>query len=91
MTEQDRQELADDIEQRLDEELDFDLDYEINHYHEYGTSIVDVDIDISDTEDWPDDWDEQVESIIGEVVYDWGGWYSWEGWCISVSIADDDD
>lgn len=91
MTEQDRQELADDIEQRLDEELDFDLDYEIIHYHDCGTSIVDVDIDISDTEDWPDDWDEQVEDVISEVVDDWGGWYSWNDWCISVSISDDDD
>lgn len=91
MTKQERQELVDDIEQRLEDELEFELEYEIDDYHENGTSIVDVDIDTSNTEDWPDNWDEQVEDVISEVVGDWGGWYSWDGWCISVSISDDDD
>jgi hypothetical protein len=89
MNRRERKELAEDIEQRLDDELGFDLDYEISDYHECGTSIVDVDIDISDCDDWPDDWDVQVEDIISGVVDDWGGWYSWEGWCISVSIEDE--
>lgn len=88
MKRSERKELVEDIEQRLDDELDFGLDYEICDYHDDGTSIVDVEIDTSDSEDWPEDWDEQVEDIITDVVRDWGGWYSWDGWTISVSIED---
>lgn len=83
-----RKQMALDIEERLDNELDFDLDYEIYHYHEEGTSIVDVDIDIDDSDDWPDDWSEQVETVMSNIVSDWGGWYSWDGWCVSVSVSD---
>lgn len=90
MNKREREEMARDIEQRLDDELDFDLDYEISDYHDQCTSIVDVDIDIEDCEDWPDNWDELVEDVISGVVSDWGGWYSWDGWCISVSIPDND-
>lgn len=88
MTKRDLKELANDIENRLDDELSFELNYEISRYFENGTAIVDVDIDIEDSEDYDDDWDCQVEDIIASVVSDWGGWYSWEGWCISVSIPD---
>lgn len=91
MTNKERQELVEDIEQRLDEELDFELEYVTDDYHEETTSIVDVDIDITNCGDWPDNWDAQVEDIIAEVVDDWGGWYSWSGWCISVSISDNDE
>lgn len=90
MNRRERKEMARDIEQRLDDELDFDLAYEISDYHEQDTSIVDVDIYIEDCEDWPDNWDELVEDVISDVVSDWGGWYSWDGWCISVSIPDED-
>lgn len=89
MTTKERKELARDIKQRLDEELDFVLDYKISHYHEYGNSIVDVDFDIYDTDDCPEDWEEQVEDVISDVAGDWGGFYCWDGSCISVSIEDD--
>ncbi len=88
MTKKERKELASDIENRLDNELSFQLYYELSDYHENGVSIVDVDVDIQYCEDYDDDWDEQVEDIISSVVDDWGGWYSWEGSCISVSIPD---
>lgn len=87
MTRKERKELASDIEDRLDNELDFELEYEISDYHQCNTSVVDVDIELS--EDYPDDWDCQVEDIIAAVAEEWGGWYSWEGWCISVSVSDD--
>lgn len=89
MNREERKELAEDIEQQLDDELDFNLNYEIDDYHECGTSIVDIDIDISDCGEWPDDWEEQVEDVMEEIVGEWGGWYSWEGSCISVSIPDE--
>lgn len=89
MNRRERKELVDDIEDRFEDELDFDLDYEIEDYHDEGTSIVDIDIDISDCDDWPEDWDEQVEDVISGIVDDWGGWYSWDGWCLSVSIPDE--
>lgn len=85
MSSEERAELAQDVEQRLNE-LDFNL--EISNYHDEGTSIVDVDIDSCDT-DLPEDWDCQVEDVISDVVKDWGGWYSWSGSTISVSIKDE--
>lgn len=88
MNRRERKEMARDIEQRLNDELDFDLAYEITDYHEQGTSIIDVDIDIEDCEDWPENWDELVEDVIGGAFSSWSGWYSWNGWCISVSIPD---
>lgn len=89
MTKKERKKMAREIEQSLKRELNFHLDYEISDYHEEETSIVDVDIDISDSEDWPDDWDDQVEDVISEIAEDWGGWCSWDGWCISVSVSDE--
>lgn len=90
MNKRQRQQLANEVEERLDNELDFDLSYEISHYHQDGTSIVDVDIDIYDGgDDWPEDWDELVEDIISDIASDWGGWYSWEDSCISISVSDD--
>lgn len=91
MNKRERRAMARDIRSRLND-LDFDLDYEMSDYHDQGTSIVDVDINIYDNaEDWPSDWDCQVEDVIDGIVDDWGGWYSWDGWCISVSVPDDDD
>ena len=87
MNKKERKELVNEVEERLDDELDFDLDYDIEDYHDQGCSIVDVDIDIDDN-DYPDDWDEQVEEVISSIVVDWGGWYSWDGWCISITIPD---
>lgn len=86
MTKKDLKELANDIENRLDDELCFELNYEISRYFENRTAIVDVDIDIDNCDDYPEGWDCDVENVISSVVNDWGGWYSWEGWCISVSI-----
>lgn len=88
MTKKERKKLVSDIEERLDDELDFELDYGISDYHEDGVSIVDVEINICDENDYDDDWSEQVEDIITSIVQDWGGWYSWEDSCISVSIPD---
>ena len=92
MNRQGRKELANEIEERLDNDLDFDLSYEISDYRlDDGTSVVDVDIDIDDfDEDTPDDWDEQVEDLLCSVAQDWGGFISWDSFCISVSIPDDD-
>ncbi len=89
MTEEERKELANEVEERLDDELDFELYYEIDDYDEQGCSIVDVDINIEDC-DYPDDWDKQVEDVIASIVNDWGGYYSWDGWCISITIPDDE-
>lgn len=92
MNRQGRKELANEIEERLDNDLDFDLSYEISDYRlDDGTSVVDVDIDIDDfDEDTPDDWDEQVEDLLCSVAQDWGGFISWDSFCISVSVPDDD-
>ena len=89
MTKSERKELAADIEQRLDSELDFDFQYSLEHYHDGDVSIVDVEADISCSGDWPDDWNEQVDDIMSDVVSDWGGWYSWDDHCVSISIPDD--
>lgn len=87
MTKKDLRRLAAEIEECLDDDLDFDLNYEISYYTEMDTAIVDV--CIGDPDDgWPDDWDEQVEDVISSVASDWGGWYSWEDSCISVSVPD---
>lgn len=87
MTNKERKNLVSDIKNGLDA-LPFSLDYVTKDYHSQGTTIVDVNIDISNSEDWDDNWDEQVEDVIADVVSNWGGWYSWSGWCISVSIPD---
>ena len=87
MNRKERKELVNEVEERLDDELDFDLDYDIEDYHDQGCSIVDVDIDIDDN-DYPEDWDEQVEEVISSIAVDWGGWCSWDGWCNSITIPD---
>lgn len=81
--------LENEVESRLDSELDFDLDFETNSYYEDKTYIVDVNINMEDN-DYPEDFDEDVENIISDIVEEWGGWYSWDGWCISISIPDED-
>ena len=87
MNRKERKELVNEVEERLDDELGFDLDYDIEDYHDQGCSIVDVDIDIDDN-DYPDGWDEQVEEVISSIAVDWGGWFSWDEWCISITIPD---
>lgn len=90
MNKHDRRELENDIEEALDG-LDFDIDYSINIYHDFGTTVADIEFDIyddDDDDDLPDDWDEQVEDVIGGVANDWGGYISWEDWTLSISIPD---
>lgn len=86
MNRRERKNLVEDIEERLDNDLDFDLEYEIEDYHSEDVSIVDA--NITEDDDYPDDWDSQVEDIFNDIADDWGGWYSWDGWCISISIPD---
>lgn len=88
MKAKERKQLAIDIESRLKNELKFKLDYNVCDYHKYGTSVVDVNIDIYKVNDRPNNWDVLVEKIIKKIVATEGGWFSWNGWCISVSIPD---
>lgn len=87
MTEKDRKEMAQEIEKSLNE-LNFDLEYNISDYHDVDTSIVDLDIDIYNSGDRPENWNNIVDDIISNIAFNWGGFSSWEGWCISVSVYD---
>ncbi|KGN71190.1 hypothetical protein HR09_00100 [Porphyromonas gulae] len=90
MNKKERKQLTKGVEDRLDD-LDFDLPYKIYDYHAEGISIIDVCIDINEiSDDFPDDWDVQVEDVISDMTPCWeGAWYCWNnGWCISISIPD---
>lgn len=95
MNRKERKELAEEVEERLDEELEFELEYKISDYAIHDSnddkiSVIDINIDIED-QDYPEDFSEQVEDVIEGIIDEWGGTYSWDGWCISISIPDDDD
>lgn len=92
MNEEELEELENDVEEALDD-LDFEIPYETDSYFEtndgkrYG--ICEVEFDISDFDDSiPDDWDEEVEDAISDVVEEWCGIYYWEDHTIIVSVAD---
>lgn len=87
MNRRDREELISDIEDALDD-LDFDISYDISSYYDDGVTVFDIEIDVEDFDEdqTPDDWDEDVEDAIESVIEDWGGWYSWDGSTISLSI-----
>lgn len=87
MNRRDREELISDIEDALDD-LDFEISYDISSYYEDGVTTFDIEIDVEDFDEdqTPDDWDEDVEGAIESVIEDWGGWYSWDGSTISLSI-----
>ncbi|MCQ2488853.1 MAG: hypothetical protein MJ143_06255 [Clostridia bacterium] len=91
MTKKERKQLAAEVEEKLDE-LSYELTYEICDYHdsEEEMSVVQVDFDIDELDDCPDDWDEDVEDIMSDIVADWGGWYCWDGWAICICIPDND-
>jgi len=96
MNKEEREELVSHVEERIDNELsylNYDInDYRITEYDDSHTHVVDVEPDLEDSEDWPENWDEELEDLIADIVSDWGGSYSWNDGCISISIdADEDD
>ena len=90
MTKSELNELEKDIEEALDE-LDYDIPYETDSYIEiqdgvkYG--ICEVEFDVSNFDDAiPDNWDEDAEDAIADVVRDWDGSYYWDDHTIIVSV-----
>lgn len=89
MTKKECKMMIQDIRECLDE-LDFDPKYDISEQHlEGGGTCFDIEIDNSDIEDWPDDYDQQIKDALEDVVSDWGGDITWEGPCISISVYDE--
>ena len=88
MTKKERKLLASDIDNRLENELDFQLNYEMSDFHKDGVSIINIDLSPQYSDNYIEGWEKKVEDIFVSVIKDWGGWYSWEGMCISVNILD---
>ena len=89
MNYKDRKQLVSEIEEVLDD-LDYDLDYELDDYHLENVSIVEIDIDVSSAENYPEDWDIALQDLVNNIIWEWDseGWTSWDEWILCISIPD---
>ena len=90
MNKEDLRELENDIEEALDG-MDYEIPYDTESYIEtkdgvrYG--ICEVTFDVTSFDDSiPDNWDEDAENVVADVVREWGGSYYWEDHSIIVSV-----
>lgn len=87
MNKRDLEKLKEELEKLLNEKIGSDLNYKIDDTHENNMSIIKIDIDIKD-EDYPEDWDKDVEDVVSYIVREWGGTFCWDSWILYISIPD---
>lgn len=88
MKNSDRQSMSNDVENSINQ-LDFNFKHSTSDYREGSSSIVEVDVDISQSDSWPEDWDETLEKALSIVAKRWGASLSWDGWRLALSVFDE--